>query len=457
MREGFRHRPPTPQEEEDASATRRGVIMGAAALGATTIGAFKALPANPNVERHALPGTLDIRYIDTEESPLSEVVQEPVAVQEHVQASERAHNPTVPESLQTQKLSRLERAYFGLSIESPKLPATLKGVSFQNNLRAMLADKKDIVADTKTANEQQKVYDWLARSYEYLSERDGIRRTTLVGFRNLIEKESRGMLKELDSSYDNIARYYFSDTARKRHKKEADAVKEQATLAKTLKYFANHITPNIQLAYIATEIMPSTKRGAALMSVLLENAGLEFLERIPALGDKELSYGPFQLTPHVVGADGSATRMQKMMKRKDLFPNSLTEFTSIEHHLRAGQLFAVHNIAAIMLDLVRANNIDGLNMFIDSVSEDEAKRGSTVFLEYLAAAHHRPVVARTAVRNWIKRNEKRSDDKRLKIPRETTLSSSFPGDSAGEQVRVYADKAREHFHQVKKELLSRKT
>jgi hypothetical protein len=39
------------------------------------------------------------------------------------------------------------------------------------------------------------------------------------------------------------------------------------------------------------------------LGFMLGNAGSGFLERVPALADPLVSYGPFQFTYHVIGKD----------------------------------------------------------------------------------------------------------------------------------------------------------
>jgi hypothetical protein len=222
---------------------------------------------------------------------------------------------------------------------------------------------------------------------------------------------------------------------------------------------AKHITPEIMMTYMAVELMPSRERSAGLLEFLTKNAGVEYLAAIPALGDKLLSYGPFQLTKFVIhpgrertitsGTDehkkeqvviegqGDVTRLLSVIGRSDVLPDSLTEFSTIEEHIRAGYLFAFNNVLALVANAIEDKRYDDLTGIAESVTGGSVFGSSTVFPEFVSAAHHRPEVARKAFERWLDANKKRKP-----LSRDTSLQAFFPSTAAGQQVRTYAEKAK---------------
>lgn len=86
-----------------------------------------------------------------------------------------------------------------------------------------------------------------------------------------------------------------------------------------------------------------------VFTLLLENAGKEYLLFFPALGDNLLSYGPYQITHAAVdGKNGGATMADdrftggKMLKTRDIrkFP--------LEDHHKAAYLLALTNVALLV-------------------------------------------------------------------------------------------------------------
>ncbi|MDP2157271.1 MAG: hypothetical protein Q8K68_06145, partial [Nitrospirota bacterium] len=353
----------------------------------------------------------------------------------------------VPDELVGMMPSGLERDYLGPVASRERLPRELPPIAFNENLDAMLSEKKEINQMGNKGRSHGEVFERLADSYARLWNQGEIRKTNLAGLESLITDESYKLLQELDGSYDAIVRTYFRPYFEQNNIQGEYLRKFEVSAASMLAYLVRHITPDVQLAYIATEIMPSPERGAALLSFLLENAGLEFIERIPALGDQLLSYGPFQLTPFVIGEDASVTQLLKVIRKEHLVPDDLASFSSIEEHLRAGFLFATHNLIALMQDAIKGGRYAELVTLCESASAGSSGGRSTVFLEYLSAAHHRPVVAREVMQTWIAQNMNKPPASRTK-----TLSGSFGTSAADTQVKTYADKAQQHFMHIKRYL-----
>jgi hypothetical protein len=331
-------------------------------------------------------------------------------------------------------------------VNPESLPKILPPIPFHQNLNKMLEVKKDLTRHTPDAAREAAFYDSLEASYTELFESKAIRKMSLKEFRSLIATESTTVLAELREKQSDIVATYLSKYLDGTSWKQGSAERKryEGALAQCLQSLAERITPNIMLAYITTELMPAPERGTAMLGFLLEHAGVEFIERIPALGDSELSYGPFQLTPYAVGARGSVTNLEKVMHSK-LVPDSLDKFTSIEDHVRAGFLFAFHNILTLVQDVCSEGRYDELVTILEGAGTGKMTGNSSVFPEFISAAHHRPASALNAMHVWLAANKKVPQAKRSK-----SLVSSFAHSEIDQDDKKYAEKARRCLEDVQK-------
>ncbi len=360
-----------------------------------------------------------------------------------------------PTELQGKKLSTLEVNYVKpvpeYTLEGVPLGEKLPPIDFGSNLEEMYASKKAIIEKSKPADAQSQLdtYATLAEDYEKKWTENTVRRMDLSEFRTLIDGECLRSMSQVGDSLGRISQIYFLPVLERDSR--LDAERRDVVEKNLMRYvgsLATYITPNVMLAYLATELMPAPDRSAALLEFITQHAGVEYLERIPALGDPLLSYGPFQLTKYVVGEDGintseagSVTQLLKVMKSSDFIPKNLSEFTSIEEHIRAGYLFAFHNLISLIQDTLERGAYAEFSAITESANAGTENGSSTVFLEMLAAAHHRPAVAREAMKNWLAVNSERSDV----TTRDTSLVSYFPLTPDGAEVRTYAQKARDSY------------
>lgn len=162
-----------------------------------------------------------------------------------------------------------------------------------------------------------------------------------------------------------------------------------------LRQVVHKISSDELLAYALTEIMPSSHGpiNVQVFELLLNHAGREYVELIPALADDLTSFGLYQMTSHAVfdtpdekrGASIANQALPSSLK----IPGSVSRLRGDDHH-KAAWLFAVHNLAMAM------------------------KRGCSVefnkeeLVEFIAMAHHNPeqtflFVQGLAAPNWVKR------------------------------------------------------
>jgi hypothetical protein len=331
-------------------------------------------------------------------------------------------------------------------VNPESLPRILPPIPFHQNLAKMLEAKKALTKHQPDATRESALYSSMEKSYSDLFESKKIRKMDLKEFRGLIEKESHEVLAELQRKQPEIISTYLEKHLDGTGWKQGTPERKryENALARCLQSLAERITPDIMLAYITTELMPAPDRGTAMLEFLLEHAGVEFIERIPALGDSELSYGPFQLTPYAVGESGSVTNLQKVM-HSNLVPASLDKFTSIEDHLHAGFLFAFHNILALVQDVCSEGRYDELITLLEGADASRIAGNSSIFLEFISAAHHRPESALIAMNKWLSTNKKIPKEERSK-----TLASSFSHHAIDQEDWKYAEKARRCLEDVRK-------
>jgi len=166
----------------------------------------------------------------------------------------------------------------------------------------------------------------------------------------------------------------------------------------SMRRFAGEIDADLLLSYAMTELMPSEDgaRNVTVFDFLLRNAGRGYIDRIPALGDRLLSFGPYQFTPaalpHTTDGSGRTVRSSAHLLdatlKSPVLPSNVVSLSGDDHH-RAAYLFALYNIAVLVKDLGEER------------CAALAKRGrmSAAVRDYVVAAHHRPVEARKAFIN----------------------------------------------------------
>jgi hypothetical protein len=320
------------------------------------------------------------------------------------------------------------------------LPARLPPIPFHKNLSKLFEVKEKTVHSQGNAAEQIETYDRLNQSYTELFELQQVRSMDLHGLQTLIQHETHTVASMLREKQDRIAEIYlapyFPQQIRDNPKERARHIQ---SYGRYLRFLTEQITPDMMLAYMATELMPAPDRGIAMLEFIAQNGGVEFLERIPST-DPMLSFGPFQLTPYVIGKKGSVTHLLETIHEQKVVPDSLEEFSSIEEHIRAGFLFAFQNLIILVQNAIKHNQYAELQLILEGAAPGKGSEGSSVFLEYLSAAHHRPESAVIAMQKWMGVNKHVSQAKRTK-----TLHDSFSPAAEDQEVRAYAEKARRSY------------
>ena len=167
-------------------------------------------------------------------------------------------------------------------------------------------------------------------------------------------------------------------------------------------------------AYSMTELMPyrNGEQSYAMMNMYMQEAGRNYLDSIPALGDHYLSMGRYQFTSYAVGYDMNGPRSANKIasySRNYNIPGSVSKISGIDSD-RAAFYFSAYNI----LSLVRSLNGKQVSKFSSFCLDDKSQ-----LTEYMATAHHNPVWAKKRAISWISNNCKKPlisyQGERLKI------------------------------------------
>lgn len=191
---------------------------------------------------------------------------------------------------------------------------------------------------------------------------------------------------------------------------------------KLLRDISSLINERDLIAYGMTELMPGNNGdiNIGVTDFLLRNAGREYIELIPALGDALPSYGLYQFTPYALFDDEKKTDEERGASIINLaLPEDLRITTSMrslkgnDHH-KAAYLFAINNLAELIKQLNRRQF---------STLQQKYSYKMIDIANYIATAHHQPANAISSANLWL-------DDRA-----ESTYSSN-----CNEKIRIYSRK-----------------
>ena len=150
--------------------------------------------------------------------------------------------------------------------------------------------------------------------------------------------------------------------------------------------FAENIDAKTLLAFNISELMPSQGNLTfKVFDTLLKTGGYEFISRIPAGGDDEMSYGPGQVTARLFqegkNKRGSVAIMSGMLKKKDMVPKDITQLQGRHHHM-ASYLDALFNIGLLVQ---RIPDAQATALLKEPIGDDVRM--------FVSGAHNRPADA----------------------------------------------------------------
>jgi hypothetical protein len=169
----------------------------------------------------------------------------------------------------------------------------------------------------------------------------------------------------------------------------------------TVQAIMDQMTGEDLISYAMTEVMESKTDGehnAATLDFLLKTAGREYVENIPAFGDKLISLGPYQHTQWSVYDTGDQQRgasiINDALPSEHQIPGSVRFLEGNDHH-RAASLFAIVNFSLMMESLTDQQH----DVFVDKMLKNHDD-----LVTYMAAAHHSPYEARQIMQRCLDNN-----------------------------------------------------
>jgi hypothetical protein len=164
------------------------------------------------------------------------------------------------------------------------------------------------------------------------------------------------------------------------------------------------VTARDLLSFSLSELMPSRNGNinVAVLDFLLRAAGREYVELLPALGDKETSFGLYQFTKYAVFDTGNEVRGASIINRslpKNIsIPGSVRYLNGNDHH-KAAYLNAINNLAEFI------KRLDRSQVGILQVAYLDKKRDLAAMIGLM---HHSPEHGINAGEKWLNNGAKSS-------------------------------------------------
>jgi hypothetical protein len=210
-------------------------------------------------------------------------------------------------------------------------------------------------------------------------------------------------LSEMLQSFDKEKFYKKQDV------KEDTVNKIKRDTIEGRRFFSNyfkHINEKILLSYCITELLPSQVNPAfniVAFNKLLEEAGPEFIYKIPAMHDPYLSHGAFQLTSQIITPLG-APSLNEFFPDSLKIPASMKYYDTPQKHNRAAIMALMYNAEILENILRRENQLAKFNNNFEKLSDEQQE----IFIAGQAsAAHHASTRAAKAVVAYQKAHEKK--------------------------------------------------
>lgn len=157
----------------------------------------------------------------------------------------------------------------------------------------------------------------------------------------------------------------------------------------------NNITWECIVAYAMTELCENKENGEfnkQLFNILLQNSGVNYLSKIPAIYDWKTSYGLYQFTEyalHDLPWDVRwASIVNKSLPNDKKIPWSVIDLNSREHQTKAAYMFALYNLNLAVKKL----NDDQAKALLDYQKANQENFRDNI-TQLIAMCHHRPADA----------------------------------------------------------------
>ncbi len=382
------------QAEETFEPTRRGMLgIMLAAIGTLGVGAnfFK--------------------FANEESVWRRERVRTPRPVEESSEAELETELPEieVPREIQSEKMGGLNAFY--LDVKPGEKPPKRKRFNFPKIIGQMWDQKLRRFAED--VDDAKKYRDLIVQKYEHYyspegRQHDDHRPISLPDYVNIIDTVSYQTLQELD--WDRVER----------------ALQLKDGTGPVTRKALEKLAGLEMLAFSMTEIMASGSDGklnARVYSFLLENAGEEFVNAVPAIGDALLSYGPCQMTKIALNEVKKLKKALFVGGMISDLPETMDQIEGTEAHFRLAMLNAVVNIGRLVNGLTKSEREEFLKLPAQEITE------------IVSAMHHRPSAVYKDYKEWRKLVK-------------TNPNATFD-ECCGEQVGIYVQKTRANYKALK--------
>jgi hypothetical protein len=228
-------------------------------------------------------------------------------------------------------------------------------------------------------------------------------KSDLLAFKADIKEDLTAML----ASFDKDKFYRVGDSTFVSTKDGWKQLEAHSEYQRFFNNYLSHLNENILVSYAVTELFPDINPGFNIASFdkLLQEAGTEFVYKIPALFDPYLSFGAFQLTSKIITPEG-APSLNHYFPEEFQIPASMKDIDTPEEHNRAAIMTILYNANILANRLFSAGEITNFNNNFEQLSDKEQE----LFIAGQAsAAHHYSTRSASAVRNYqqaVTRGEK---------------------------------------------------
>ncbi len=227
-------------------------------------------------------------------------------------------------------------------------------------------------------------------------------KTDVVTLQKELHKELEGML----ASFDKEKFYHLNDSAlTKKGWKSLAFHKEKQRFFND---YLSHLNEKTLLAYALTELFPDTNPALNIgfLDKQLQEAGEEFVDKIPAIHDKYLSFGLFQLTSKIITPKG-APSLNKYFSKQYQIPQSMKYINTPKEHDDAAIMTILYNANILANKLYKKDEISAFNDYFERLPEEKQE---LLIAGYASAAHHFSTKAASTIETYTAQAKKEKKD-----------------------------------------------
>ena len=281
---------------------------------------------------------------------------------DHIDGTEKFE---VPENLQGKKYTNLHSLYLGKPIGTTVI---FEDSFSRDKNKAMDALWHKKFETEMTNGDRARLEDFFNRAVKKTNFND-VKPSNLEQYENNI----KNILKKKKAAMD-------------RERLGAERLNGDSKRLKLLKKFSDMLDEKMLISYSMTELFPSEGESSKdFLDLLLNTAGEKYLDYIPSIWDKRISFWPFQLTEDALLEEGEtingASKTNLYLNSEEKIPKRLLELNGLQHHT-AAYLFALENI----ISLLKKDD----KLLMDALSYLSKKRNKADFIQLIALMHNYP-------------------------------------------------------------------